>query len=121
MMLGLNISGETSYSVTGTTVTNVMKKTEQCDNLTLNVRRTEKGNEVSLKNFQILGFKNISISGIVMTDDKGNITGFENLKIKGCPAKVSKITGKLSADGADIHMEGKAAGMFKYTIHYVAK
>lgn len=110
-----------SFSVTGVTVTHVLGKTEKLGNLTLNVTSSEGGNSVFLKGFEILDYKNISISGIVRTDAKGNITSWSNVKIKGVPAKVNKLTGRLLPGNTDINMEGRAAGMFKFTIHYSAK
>lgn len=110
-----------SFSVTGVTVTHVLGKTEKLGNLTLNVAPSEDGNSVSLKGFEILGYKNISISGVVRRDARGNITSWSNVKIKGVPAKVTKLTGRLLPGNTDINMEGKAAGMFKFTIHYSAK
>lgn len=110
-----------SFSVTGVTVTHVLGKTEKLGNLTLNVTSSEGGNSVFLKGFEILGYKNISISGIVRTDAKGNITSWSNVKIKGVPAKVNKLTGRLLPGNTDINMEGRAAGVFKFTIHYSAK
>lgn len=110
------------FSVTGTTVTQVMGKTEKQDNLTLNLKPTDDGGyNFSLKGFSIMGFDDISITGIGYLDSKGNITSWKDITIKGVPAKVTKLTGRLQPGNADIHMEGKAGGMFKFNIHYVAK
>lgn len=68
-----------------------------------------------------MGFDDISITGIGYLDNKGNITSWKDIKIKGAPAKVTKLTGQLRPGNADIHMEGKAGGAFKFSIHYVAK
>jgi len=109
------------FSVTGTAVTQVMGKTEKQDNLTLHIKPTDDGYAFSLKGFSIMGFDNISISGIGYLDGKGNITSWKDIKIKGVPAKVTKLTGRLQPGNADIHLEGKAGGVFKFNIHYVAK
>lgn len=109
------------FSVTGTTVTQVMGKTVKQENLTLNLKPTDDGYAFSLKGFSIMGFDNISITGIGYLDSNGNITSWKDVKIKGAPAKVTKLTGHLQPGNADIHMEGKAGGMFKFNIHYVAK
>jgi len=110
------------FSVTGTTVTQVMGKTEKQENLTLNLKPTDDGGYTfSLKGFSIMGFDNISISGVGYLDSKGKIISWKDIRIKGAPAKVTKLTGRLHPGDADIHLEGKAGGTFKFYIHYVAK
>lgn len=109
------------FSYKGTTDTKVMGKEETQDNLVLNLTETEAGLAASLEGFEILGFKGISITGIILVDENGDITGWDRIVIKGAPAKVKKIQGKLGKTGADIRMTGKAGGMFPFDIHYTAK
>lgn len=109
------------FSYKGSTDTKVMGKEERQDNLVLNLSETNDGLDVFLNGFEILGFKDISIKGILHVDESGNITGWDKIVIKGAPAKVKKIEGKLGKTSADIHMSGKAGGMFPFDIHYSAK
>lgn len=109
------------FSYKGTTDTKVMGKEEIQDNLVLNLSETEAGLAASLEGFEILGYKNISITGIITVDENGTITGWDKIVIKGAPAKVKKIEGRLGKTGADIRMTGRAGGMFPFDIHYTAK
>lgn len=105
----------------GTTDTKVMGKEETQENLILNITETDDGLSASLQGFEILGYKNISITGIITVDENGVITGWDKIVIKGAPAKVKKIQGRIGKTGADIRMTGKAGGMFPFDIHFVAK
>jgi len=108
------------YSYKGTTDSKVMGKQEYLDNMVLVCEQTDEGLSVSLKDYQVIGYKDMSITGVLTLDDEGNIIGFDKVVIKGAPAKAKSVTGKLTDKNADIRLTGKAAGMFNFDIHYTA-
>gem|GEM_PF-7127614 len=110
-----------NYGYKGTTDTKVMGKEEVQNDLVLNVTETENGISFSMTGYEILGYKNISITGTAVLDENGKVVGWDKIVIKGAPAKVKDITGTLGKTSADIRMTGKAGGMFNFDIHYTAK
>lgn len=109
------------YSYKGKTDSKVMGKEEILENMVLNVEETTAGLAVSMKDYEILGTKGISITGVVKVNEKGEIVSFDKIDIKGAPAKVKDITGTLTNEAANIHMTGKAGGVFNFDIRYTAK
>lgn len=105
----------------GSTFTKVIGKEETKENLTLNVNEEGPKKVVSLKGYSILEYKDVSISGKITIDDNGNIVSYEDVVIKGVPAKVKSVSGSLNEKGADITLSGKAGGLFKFEVHYTAK
>lgn len=105
----------------GSTFTKVLGKEETKENLTLNVNDEGAKKAVSLKGYSILQFKDVSISGKITVDDNGKIVSYEDVVIKGAPAKVKSVSGSLNENGADITLSGKAGGVFKFEVHYTAK
>lgn len=105
---------------TGTTETDVLGKHVVQHQLVLTLDKGSDGYQAQLKGFAIMGFSNISISGEIILSPQGQITGYRNAKIKGVPAKVTALTGTLTAEGADITLKGKS-GPVQFVVHYVGK
>lgn len=105
---------------TGTTETDVLGKHVVQHQLVLTLDKAADCYQAQLKGFAIMGFSNISISGEIILSPQGQITGFRKAKIKGVPAKVTHLTGSLTAEGADITLRGKA-GPVQFVVHYVGK
>ena len=105
---------------TGTATTDVIGTHESQDNLVLNVNDNGGVKSVSLSGYAVLEWKDVSITAKLTTDAKGNITAFEDVVVKGAPAKVKTVTGVLSDSKADITLKGKAAGVFNFQVVYKA-
>lgn len=103
----------------GNTHITVAGQEESRDEMVLNVKIDGNTAEISMLNFEILGFKGLSFEGKLSLDEHGNITGFSNTKISGfSPISVKTITGTLTESEANILVQGKAALFFTYTISY---
>lgn len=121
MILGINAFAGNPYSYKGKTDSKAMGKEEVLENMVLNVEETPAGLAVSMKDYELLGTKGISITGIVKVNEKGEIIGFDKIDIKGAPGKVKDIKGTLTKEAADVRMTGKAGGLFNFDIRYTAK
>ncbi len=121
VLFGISAFAGNPYSYKGRTDSKAMGKEEVLENMVLNVEETPAGLAVSMKDYELLGTKGISITGIVKVNDKGEIIGFDKIDIKGAPGKVKDIKGTLTKDAADVRMTGKAGGLFNFDIRYTAK
>lgn len=121
LLLSINVLAGNPYSYKGRTDSKVMGKEEVLENMVLNVEETPAGLVVSMKDYELLGTKGISITGIVKVNEKGEIVSFDKIDIKGAPGKVKDIKGTLTKEAADVHMTGKAGGLFSFDIRYTAK
>ncbi len=108
-------------SYVGRTETDVMNKHELVENLTLIASGEGQTKSVSLEGYSILNFKGVSITGEVTVDAKGNIVATDKIVVKGAPGKVKTVSGVMDGKKADIILDGKAAGMFSFHVHYVAE
>ena len=105
----------------GRTETDVLGKHESRANLVLVVEGNGPEYTAHLEGFEILGYKGISIKGKVTLSADGKIISFKDVTISGAPAKVKSLSGTMTAKGADLVLQGKAAGMFPFKVHYVAQ
>ena len=92
---------------------------ETRDGMVLNVTLDGNKARVGMYDFPMLTFKGLTFEGDFTLDSEGNILDFSNVKIKGfSPIKILSVTGKVTEGGADIHVKGKAAVVFNFTIRY---
>lgn len=112
---------QTKSSYRGSTTTQVIGKTEVTKDLQLLVTNCGDEKLMTLKDYGALGYNNISISGKVTLDKMGKIVSTRDVVIKGAPVKIKSISGTITNSSADIQLDGKAAGLFEFTVRYVGK
>lgn len=118
MLLVSGGDGKT-FQMDGSTHISVAGQEEDNDNMLLNVSINGKSAEISMLDFEILGFKGLSFEGRLSLDGSEQIIGFSDTKIRGfSPISVKSITGTINEKSADILVKGKAALVFNFSISY---
>ena len=108
-----------SVKLDGHTYITAAGQEETRDGMVLNVTIDGNKASVGMYDFPMLTFKGLTFEGDFTVDSEGNILDFSNVRIKGfSPIKILSVTGKVTQTGADIHVKGKAALVFNFTIRY---